>query len=80
MDDMSYKNIFFAVRMSENDITHVERESAYAEGELAFKVGLWRTSNPYAASSSTLEQIWRNGWDHGRRINKREERHLANAL
>ena len=78
MDDMSYKNIFFAVGMSDNDITHVERESAYAEGELAFKAGLWRTSNPYAASSSTLEQVWWNGWDHGRRIKQKERSTLAN--
>ncbi len=40
----------------------------------AFLEGQWRVSNPYAAISTTLEQVWTNGWDHGRRIKKREDR------
>ena len=77
---MSYKNIFHPVRMSDEDITHAERDSVYVEGELAFEEGKWRVCNPYAASSPTLEQVWMNGWDHGRRIKKREDHHIANAL
>lgn len=51
-------------------ITHTERESAYADGELAFKQGQRRVCNPYATDSPTLQQVWWNGWDHGRRIDK----------
>jgi hypothetical protein len=56
-----------------DEITHAQRERAYVEGEQAFEQGVWRTHNPYAASSPTLEQVWRNGWDHGRRIRKRDQ-------
>ncbi len=71
---MSYKNIYQAVGMSDKEITHAERDSVYVEGEHAFLEGQWRVSNPYAAISTTLEQVWTNGWDHGRRIKKREDR------
>ena len=54
------------------EITHTQRESAYLEGELAFKEGKPRVINPYTASSPILEQVWMNGWDHGRRIKKTE--------
>lgn len=52
------------------EITHSQRERAYAEGELAFEEGKPRVVNPYTASSPILEQVWMNGWDHGRRIGK----------
>lgn len=55
---------------SNETITHAQRENAYAEGELAFKQGQRRVCNPYAAGSPTLEQVWWNGWDHSRRIDK----------
>jgi hypothetical protein len=55
---------------SDGIVTHAQRESAYAEGELAFKQGEGRVCNPYAATSPTLEQVWWNGWDHSRRIDK----------
>ena len=55
---------------SSGEITHEQRERAYAEGELAFKGGMPRVGNPYTASSPILEQVWMNGWDHGRRIGK----------
>ncbi len=58
-------------KMSE-EITHTERERAYAEGEKAFMEGSLRVHNPYTKNSPTLEQVWMNGWDHGRRIKKRE--------
>ena len=54
------------------EITHTQREDAYLEGELAFKEGRPRVINPYTASSPILEQVWMNGWDHGRRIKKAE--------
>jgi ribosome modulation factor len=54
------------------EITHAQRERAYKEGEKAFKEGTQRLSNPYTKSSPILEQVWMNGWDHGRRIKKRE--------
>jgi hypothetical protein len=76
---MTYKNITCPVRVSDETITQSQRESAYVEGELAFEIGQWRLCNPYSASSPTLEQVWMNGWDHGRRIKKREDRTLANA-
>ena len=57
-------------QMSDGDITLAQRESAYVEGEQAFKAGQWRSSNPYAAGSQTLEQVWWNGWDHSRRRGK----------
>jgi outer membrane usher protein FimD/PapC len=57
---------------SAESITMAQRESAYVEGERAFNVGQWRTSNPYSTSGSTLEQVWWNGWDHGRRREKLE--------
>jgi hypothetical protein len=50
------------------EITHAQRERAYVEGELAFEEGMPRVVNPYTASSPILEQVWMNGWDHGRRI------------
>ena len=53
------------------EITHAQRERAYAEGELAFEEGTRRISNPYTTSSPILEQVWMNGWDHGRRITKK---------
>ncbi len=59
--------------ISVESITLAQRESAYAEGEQAFKVGQWRTSNPYSTRGSTLEQVWWNGWDHGRRRGKLEK-------
>lgn len=58
--------------MSNDDISLAQREGVFAEGERAFKEGKWRVSNPYTASSPTLEQVWMNGWDHGRRIRKTE--------
>jgi ribosome modulation factor len=54
------------------EITHTQREHAYLEGELAFEEGKPRVVNPYTASSPILEQVWMNGWDHGRRIKKTE--------
>ena len=57
-------------RAFDGNITLVQREGAYVEGELAFKAGTWRSSNPYVTSSPTLEQVWWNGWDHGRRRGK----------
>lgn len=57
-------------RASEGNITLAQRESAYVEGQLAFRVGQWRSSNPYATRGSTLEQVWWNGWDHSRRNGK----------
>ncbi len=58
--------------MSHERITYAQRESVYVEGELAFKERQSRVCNPYAAGSPTLEQIWWNGWDHGRRRKQRE--------
>jgi hypothetical protein len=55
-----------------DEITHAQRERVYVEGERAFEEGIWRINNPYATTSPTLEQVWRNGWDHGRRVKKRE--------
>jgi hypothetical protein len=55
-----------------DEITHAQRERVYVEGERAFAEGIWRINNPYATTSPTLEQVWRNGWDHGRRVKKRE--------
>jgi hypothetical protein len=55
---------------SSGEITHAQREHAYVEGELAFEEGMPRVVNPYTASSPILEQVWMNGWDHGRRIGK----------
>ena len=55
-----------------DEITHAQRERVYVEGKQAFEKGIWRINNPYAATSPTLEQVWRNGWDHGRRVKKRE--------
>lgn len=57
-------------RNSSVEITHTQREGAYLEGELAFEEGKPRVVNPYTASSPILEQVWMNGWDHGRRIKK----------
>ena len=54
------------------EITHEQRERAYVEGELAFEGGIPRVVNPYTATSPILEQVWMNGWDHGRRIKKAE--------
>jgi|WetSurMetagenome_2_1015567.scaffolds.fasta_scaffold890302_2 hypothetical protein len=54
------------------EITHTQRENAYLEGELAFEEGKPRVVNPYTSSSPILEQVWMNGWDHGRRIKKTE--------
>jgi hypothetical protein len=54
------------------EITHTQRERAYLEGELAFEERKPRVVNPYTASSPILEQVWMNGWDHGRRIKKTE--------
>ena len=56
------------------EITHAQRERAYAEGEKAFIEGTPRVSNPYKKSSPILEQVWMNGWDHSRRVKKREIR------
>jgi hypothetical protein len=67
---MSDKNIFHPLTMSDDIITHAQREKVYVEGELAFEEGNRRVSNPYALSSPTLEQVWMNGWDHRRRIKK----------
>jgi hypothetical protein len=58
---------------SGESITMAQRESAYVEGERAFNAGQWRTSNPYSTRGSTLEQVWWNGWDHGRRRGKLEK-------
>jgi len=58
--------------MSDENITYAQRESVYVEGELAFKQGQPRVCNPYAPGSPTLEQIWWNGWDRGRRRKQRE--------
>lgn len=71
-DDMKDQNTLGTVIRSDETITHSQRESVYAEGELAFEKGYPRFSNPYSASGSILEQVWMNGWDHGRRIRKRE--------
>jgi len=61
--------------MGHESVTLAQRESAYIEGERAFKVGQWRSSNPYTTRGSTLEQVWWNGWDHSRRNGK-----LARAI
>ena len=66
--------------MINDDISLAQREGAYIEGTQAFKEGKWRICNPYTASSSILEQVWMNGWDHGRRLNQLEERSLPNAI
>jgi len=58
--------------MSDENITHIKRESVYVEGELGFEEGRWRRDNPYISNSPTLAQVWWNGWDHGRRIKQRE--------
>lgn len=58
--------------MSDDSITHVKREFVYIEGEASFNEGRWRRDNPYSSSSPTLQQVWWNGWDHGRRMKKRE--------
>jgi hypothetical protein len=77
---MTYKNITYPViSVSEETVTHSQRESAYAEGELAFETGMCRVRNPYTTSSPTLEQVWMNGWDHGRRIRKSESTLAANG-
>ena len=60
-------------QMSGESVTLAQRESAYIEGERAFTVGQWRSSNPYSTRGSTLEQVWWNGWDHGRRTGKFEK-------
>ena len=61
--------------MNDENITLAQRERVFAEGERAFREGIWRLSNPYSASNSTLEQIWWNGWNQGRR-RKQKERSL----
>jgi hypothetical protein len=66
--------------ISNGNITYAQRESVYVEGELAFEERQPRVCNPYAAGSPTLEQIWWNGWDHGRRRKQGEDRHLTNAI
>ncbi len=53
-------------------ITLAQRESAYVEGETAFREGQWRSSNPYATRGLTLEQVWWNGWDRSRKNGKLE--------
>jgi hypothetical protein len=58
--------------MNDENITHAQRERVYVEGELAFTEGKPRLCNPYSASSSTLEQIWWNGWSHSRRRKQKE--------
>lgn len=58
--------------MTGENITHIQRESVYAEGERAFEAGQRRGNNPYAAGNSSLEQIWWNGWDHSRKRKQRE--------
>jgi hypothetical protein len=58
--------------MTVEHLTHIQRESVYAEGKRAFEAGQRRRHNPYAASSTSLEQIWWNGWDHSRRKKQRE--------
>ena len=60
--------------ISDENITHLQRESVYAEGELGFEGGRWRRDNPYSASSPMLAQIWWNGWDHGRRTKHAKDR------
>jgi ribosome modulation factor len=64
--------------MNDDSITHVKREFVYVEGELSFNEGRWRRDNPYSSSSPTLQQVWWNGWDHGRRIKQKERSTLAN--
>ena len=66
--------------MINDDTPLAQREVVYVEGERAFQEGKWRSCNPYTASSSILEQVWINGWDHGRRLNQLEERSLPNAI
>ena len=61
--------------MSVEGVTLAQRESAYVEGEQAFKAGQWRSSNPYSTRGSTLEQVWWNGWDCSRRKRKWEKFH-----
>lgn len=58
--------------MTDENLTHIQRESVYAEGKRAFEAGQQRRNNPYTASSPSLEQIWWNGWDHSRRKKQRE--------
>jgi len=58
--------------LSDENFTHAKRESVYVEGGLSFQEGRWRRDNPYASSSPTLQQVWWNGWDHGRRMRQRE--------
>ena len=66
--------------MINDDITLAQREGVFVEGKRAFQEGKWRSCNPYTASSSILEQVWINGWDHSRRLNQLEERRLPNAI
>ena len=66
--------------MNNGNITYAQRESVYVEGELAFEERQPRVCNPYAAGSPTFEQIWWNGWDHGRRRKQGKDRHLTNAM
>jgi len=65
--------------MSNDDLPLAQREGVFVEGKRAFKEGKWRISNPYTASSPTLEQVWMNGWDHGRRLQQWQDRRLPNA-
>ena len=61
----------------EEIITRKQRESAYVEGELAFKIGERRVCNPYAASSPTLEQVWWHGWDTAEEESEGEHSHVT---
>ena len=58
--------------MSDDNITLAQRERVFAEGERAFREGIWRLFNPYSAGNSTLEQVWWNGWSQGRRRKQKE--------
>jgi hypothetical protein len=62
--------------MSDENITNVKREFVYIEGGLSFEEGRWRRDNPYSDSNPTLQQVWWNGWDHGRRIKQRERKQI----
>jgi hypothetical protein len=66
--------------MINDDTPLAQREGVYVEGERAFQEGKWRICNPYTASSQTLEQVWMNGWDHGRRLHQWEDRRLPKVI
>jgi hypothetical protein len=66
--------------VSNDDITLAQREDVFVEGKRAFKERKWRICNPYTTSSPTLEQVWMNGWDQGRRLQQWQDRRLPKVI